>query len=284
MADIQCRYCRAMNDGEDQRCTRCGRRLRTAAPRPAPDTYPLGNGAATATAPAYERLSRDLPVSAPPPPERPTYQPSLFRDPMGSPRVIPIPMLTPLRAPDMEAPPRRRQTERTAPPRVRRAPDSQQALEFREGAEPAPGGHVDLIYCDAPVALPAHRMIAAAVDASAVLLGLGLFLGIFYLSGGDMVLNRQTAPFLIGVAAVISVFYRFLWCLANGDSPGMRCAGLRLVDFDGRRPDREQRGVRQVAGMLSVLSAGLGLVWALVDEESLTWHDHISKTFPTAGS
>jgi hypothetical protein len=25
------------------------------------------------------------------------------------------------------------------------------------------------------------------------------------------------------------------------------------------------------------------LVWALVDEESLTWHDHISKTFPTIG-
>jgi hypothetical protein len=53
------------------------------------------------------------------------------------------------------------------------------------------------------------------------------------------------------------------------------------VDFDGRRPDREQRGVRQVAGLLSLLSAGLGLVWALVDEEKLTWHDHISKTFPT---
>ena len=127
-------------------------------------------------------------------------------------------------------------------------------------------------------------MIAAVVDTSAVLLGLGIFLGIFFLSGGDMVLNRQTVPFLIGVTAVISVFYRFLWCLANGDTPGMRCAGLRLVDFDGRRPDREQRGVRQVAGMLSLLSAGLGLVWALVDEESLTWHDHISKTFPTPGS
>jgi len=25
------------------------------------------------------------------------------------------------------------------------------------------------------------------------------------------------------------------------------------------------------------------LVWALVDEENLTWHDHISKTFPTPG-
>jgi hypothetical protein len=25
----------------------------------------------------------------------------------------------------------------------------------------------------------------------------------------------------------------------------------------------------------------LGIVWALLDEEHLTWHDHISKVFPT---
>jgi hypothetical protein len=55
------------------------------------------------------------------------------------------------------------------------------------------------------------------------------------------------------------------------------------VDFDGRRPDREQRRMRLVAGLLSLSAAGLGLVWALVDEENLTWHDHISKTFPTPG-
>jgi hypothetical protein len=54
------------------------------------------------------------------------------------------------------------------------------------------------------------------------------------------------------------------------------------VDFDGREPDRDRRGMRQVAGLLSLISAGLGLVWALVDEEKLTWHDHISKTFPTS--
>jgi len=109
----------------------------------------------------------------------------------------------------------------------------------------------------------------------------GVFLGIFLVSGGQVSLDRQALSFFAGVAAVISLFYRALWCLANGDSPGMRFAGLRLVDFDGRRPDREQRAVRQVASLLSLLSAGLGLVWALVDEENLTWHDHISKTFPT---
>ncbi len=138
-----------------------------------------------------------------------------------------------------------------------------------------------VIFCDAPVALPAHRMIAAAFDASMVLIAVGIFLAIFFLSGGFIALTRQTVPLFLGVTAVVALFYRFLWCVADGDTPGMRFAGLRLVDFDGRPPAREQRGMRQVAGLLSVLSAGLGLVWALVDEENLTWHDHISKTFPT---
>ncbi len=113
------------------------------------------------------------------------------------------------------------------------------------------------------------------------MIAVGVFLAIFLLAGGELTLDRHVTPFLIGVAAVIALFYRALWCMADGDSPGMRFAGLHLVDFDGRRPDRDQRVLRQVAGLLSLVSAGLGLVWALVDEESLTWHDHISKTFPT---
>jgi uncharacterized RDD family membrane protein YckC len=120
-------------------------------------------------------------------------------------------------------------------------------------------------------------------DASLVLIGTGLFTGVFMLSGGEIELTRQTIPFLLGVLAVLALFYRILWCIADGDTPGMRFAGLRLVDFDGRRPTREMRALRQAAGLLSLISGGLGLVWALVDEESLTWHDHISKTFPTAG-
>jgi uncharacterized RDD family membrane protein YckC len=162
----------------------------------------------------------------------------------------------------------------------------QQRLDFFEADAAVQTQAVQLetvIYCDAPVALPAHRVIAAAFDVSMVLIALGVFLGVFFLSGGMLVLSKQNAPFLIGVAAVLALFYRALWCLANGDTPGARFAGLRVVDFDGRRPNREQRVLRQVASLLSLLSAGLGLAWALVDEESLTWHDHISKTFPTSG-
>ena len=137
--------------------------------------------------------------------------------------------------------------------------------------------------CDAPVALPAHRLIAAAVDVSLVLVAVGLFFGVFYLLGGELSVTRENLPVFAGVTAVIALFYRVLWCLGNGDSLGMSFAGLHTVDFDGRRPNRRKRAVRQVASLLSLISAGLGLIWALVDEENLTWHDHISKTFPTPG-
>jgi uncharacterized RDD family membrane protein YckC len=214
-----------------------------------------------------------------------SYQPWLFREGVGAPKVIPIPTLTPSRSQMQEAQSIRRVPARSAP-RPRRATDSQQALQFpeREGDSDL-SAPADQIFCEAPVALPGHRALAALVDISWVLIGLGLFVWVTFLGanlvGADLTMSRQTAPFVIAVGVVIALLYRSLWYFANDDTPGMRFAGLRLVDFDGRRPDREQRGLRQLASLLSLVAAGLGLVWALVDEESLTWHDHISKTFPT---
>jgi uncharacterized RDD family membrane protein YckC len=246
----------------------------------------MANG--NATAPALETLPGRQPlISAPP--EKVTYQPSLFRDAPGGPKVIPIPTLAPKRPQEREPAPLRsapRGASAGMPTRStssRRGSDSQQTLDFQSGSGSS-GLRVEaVIYCDAPVALPSHRIIAAAFDLSMIAVALGMFLAIFFVSGGVLAFSRQNAPFFIGVAVLLTLFYRALFCLANGESPGMRFAGLRLVDFDGRTPDRDQRGIRQIASLLSLLSAGLGLVWALVDEENLTWHDHISKTFPTVG-
>ncbi len=295
---MECLSCKAWNEEDERRCVRCGRRLHLAAPRPAPDTYPVGP-LTTATAPALQPIPGGRPMH-PPAPAEPNPQPSLFRDGaalngvsgpigfpanagFGNPKVIPIPMLTPARPP-VE---RRKSQPRANAPRTpsRRTPDSQQSLDFSNEL-PAHdlGTKVEaVIYCDAPVALPLHRLIAAGIDASLIAIALGLFLSVFYLSGGRIVISKHTVPLFLAVIGVIGLFYRMLWCLGGGDSPGMRFAGLRLVNFDGRVPDRDQRGWRQAAYILSLLSIGLGLVWALVDEENLTWHDHISKTFPTPG-
>jgi uncharacterized RDD family membrane protein YckC len=203
-----------------------------------------------------------------------TYQPSLF----GSrelPRVVPFETI----APDaVQHPPRK--TQPAAPrQRHRKVIPGQQALEFAHARSPKPMDGV--IYCDAPVAVPAHRAMAAAVDASIVLMALAVFGIIFRVAGGAFVLDAKTAPIFLAAAGGVVVFYRVLWCLANGDSAGQRWAHLRLVNFDGQRPTRTQRFYRLASGLLSLLAAGIGLLWSLVDEETLTWHDHISKTFPT---
>jgi uncharacterized RDD family membrane protein YckC len=281
---MKCAYCRAANDSGEERCGRCGRRLQSAPERTAPESYPSVTNSLTslntALAPALESLPGGVPLPLKPA-EPPEYQPSLFRESTGSLKVVPIPTLTPLHTPIRGNPARRSAPRPTGVRQPRRSSDSQQSLGFADTPGEVRRHPGETIYCDAPVALPLQRILAAAVDVGLVLAALAIFYAVFILAGGEMAMDRQTAPFLIGVAAVIGLFYRALWCLADGDSPGMRFAGLRLVDFDGRRPNRDQRVLRQVASLLSVISAGLGLVWALVDEENLTWHDHISKTFPT---
>jgi uncharacterized RDD family membrane protein YckC len=208
-------------------------------------------------------------------PRRPiTYQPSLFTS-RELPRVVPFETI----APDLVQQPHHK-TQPAAPrQRHRKLIPGQQALEFTHARSAKPQDGV--IYCDAPVAVPAHRAMAAAVDASIVLMALAVFGIIFRLAGGTFVLDAKTAPIFLAAAGTVVVFYRVLWCLANGDSAGQRWARLRLVNFDGQRPTRTQRFYRLASGLLSLLAAGIGLLWSLVDEETLTWHDHISKTFPT---
>jgi uncharacterized RDD family membrane protein YckC len=138
-----------------------------------------------------------------------------------------------------------------------------------------------VIYCDADVATPKHRAIAAAIDGGMIFVAFGLFLFAFHCMGGMFRLNRQTIPFFIGVFGALAMFYGMLWIWAGRDTVGMRCTGLRLIDFDGFPANRRCRLVRTLGAWLSFCAGGIGLLWALADEEKLTWHDHMSKTFPT---
>ncbi len=270
---INCPYCRTVNDSAESRCARCGRRLQT------PSELTGNYGTALALHSDVQPSSRA--VAEMPLPDTGEAQPSLFRDSGPTPKVVPIPMLSPLRpASPLERESVRRNAARVAAKSSRPATGQQQALELQEESQIRHRPD-EALYCDARVALPTHRAVAAAVDGIVVLLGTLLFAGLAYWAGVDFTLTKSVLLIPVAIGAVVTVLYRGLWCLANSDTPGMRFAGLRLVDFDGRRPKREHRMVRQFAGVLSLASAGVGLLWALVDEESLTWHDHISKTFPT---
>src|SRR4030095_6710020 len=97
------------------------------------------------------------------------------------------------------------------------------------------------IYCDATVAIATHRMMAALLDMSISLVAVGVFLATFQFAGKEIVFTTQTIPAYVVTAVAITLLYRLLFCIGNGDTPGMRWTGLRLVNFDGHQPTRQQR-------------------------------------------
>lgn len=175
-----------------------------------------------------------------------------------------------------------------AKPALRRNPsqgvDLQTSLDFLPVSTTAPrtlGTTVEaVISCESPVATPLHRAVAAALDWSMVLIGYGLFLAGFLLSGGSFVFTRTTLLVYAGTLPLVAFTYGLFWTVARTETPGMRWAQLRLITFDGFPPPPRHRILRFAGSCLSLCTV-IGLLWALADEESLNWQDHISRTFPT---
>jgi uncharacterized RDD family membrane protein YckC len=219
-------------------------------------------------------------ISRPAQPAAVPRQTLLFQDRSG--KVIPFDGVF------EAAPPKPKTAPRTSP-RVTRRPgatnDAQSSLEFLPPAPPAPrklSTTVEaVIDCDAPVAAPMHRACAAAIDGSMIFIACGLFLTVFHVLGGALTANKPVILTMGAAALLIGMFYGFLWVCAGGQTPGMRALRLTLINFDGYPPDHTSRWLRYVGACLGYCAGGLGLLWALLDEESLAWHDHISKTFPT---
>ena len=268
---MTCRHCCAVNAADIHRCFRCGRRLAGFA-RPAPDNYvTMGNTALELEA---EPQATAIAVQEPEI-HRIEYQRTLFS---GAHKVMELPVQVSRPKRRNTAGPRRSQTGQHVSRKATAQNGAQQSLVFEDlSAQES----VPLIYCDAPVANPLHRATAGCLDAAMIMAALGLFLLTFELCGGQVVLMAKTAPLYAGILVVLALFYKLLFCVCGADTPGMVWTQLRLLNFDGHIPDRDERIQRMFGSFLSYTVGGLGMVWALVDEEKLAWHDHISKTFPT---
>lgn len=272
---MTCHYCGTRNHENDHRCVRCGRRpgdtLNTVA------TPVITGAAAPRLQPVAQiHVLREEPESA----ERPApdfshaYQKSLFVEER---KVLQFPQ---------SAPPRpKTRTSETAPRRRSRpAAEGQGELDFLPSAPAKPrqlGTTVDaVIFCEFPVATPLHRGVAAAVDWALVTMGYCLFLGVFFVSGGELAWNKTTMSTFGAMFLLIGFAYGLCYALAGTETPGMRFAHLRLTTFDGFPPERKQRMLRFFGSSITRCTV-LGLLWSLADEESLAFQDHMSRTFPT---
>jgi uncharacterized RDD family membrane protein YckC len=148
--------------------------------------------------------------------------------------------------------------------------------ETEIGPEASPAVHAAAALEHPPMS---RRLLAVVVDGSLVAGG--------FLSLATLVArNWQALPGLrameMGTAlglVLAGALYVTLFLILTQATPGMRYAQLRLSTFDGQAPTRAQRQARLVAMLLSVVPAGLGLAWAIFDEDHLTWHDRLSHTY-----
>ncbi len=286
---MRCKYCGFGNGEDDHRCLRCGRRL-AGIVIAAPSDY-VGAAALALRPDPEERSEKAYHAER----AEPAAQPALFRPPVSAPKVIPFEEVQrqatgrlgiaepPSPVAPVAAPPRPgapRQAVKKTP-----GPDTQTSLDFIM-APPAKARTLKTsveahVYCDQTVATTMHRFVAGAIDTALILLGFGLFVIVCQAVGGNF---GQGKMFWISLAlgfAIVSLFYGLIWAIAGRETAGMRMTDLQLITFDGFPVDGPGRALRLVATWLSFCSCGMGLVWALADEESLTWQDHISKTFPT---
>ena len=137
------------------------------------------------------------------------------------------------------------------------------------------------VFCDQPVATPMHRCVASAIDAAMITLGFGVVIITFQTLGGSFGQGKMLWIGMGAVLALVSMLYGLVWAIAGRETAGMQFADLQLITFDGFPLDARSRALRFASTWLSFCSGGVGLLWAVADEENLTWHDHISKTFPT---
>jgi uncharacterized RDD family membrane protein YckC len=124
-----------------------------------------------------------------------------------------------------------------------------------------------------------RRFGCGLVDAAIVLLAVSVF-AVSFAALADVTLRaRYTLLCGLGVSATLWLLFQYLFLVYGRGTPGMRATHLKLSGFDGKQASAFARRSRALATTLSGFSVGLGFAWALVDEDTLGWHDRISQTY-----
>jgi uncharacterized RDD family membrane protein YckC len=123
------------------------------------------------------------------------------------------------------------------------------------------------------------RTVSALIDGALALTGSALFAVVVvtfcrFTPEGKLALTLGTVLCVFFWAA-----YQYLFLVYAGATPGMQVAQLELTSFEGCVPTRRTRVQRALALMLSCASLGMGFFWSLFDEDSLGWHDRITRTY-----
>ncbi|GGH03146.1 RDD family protein [Silvibacterium dinghuense] len=133
--------------------------------------------------------------------------------------------------------------------------------------------------------LPLHvapmqdRLMAALVDLALVSIAFLLFVLVFVASTPHLPVGKPAVAAAGGVLVVFFVIYQWLFFSFSEGTPGMQYAKIALCTFEDENPTRKEMRGRIAALLLSALPLGMGFLWAVLDDDRLTWHDRITRTY-----
>ena len=130
-----------------------------------------------------------------------------------------------------------------------------------------------------PVASLEERRIAGLIDTGCLLFAYGAFVTLFGSLGGQFTISKLSAVMCITTFVIVYLQYFALFTVFGGTTPGMMLRGLQVASFSGEPPTPRQMLWRSAGYMLSAGTFFMGFLWALWDEDALTWHDRLSRTY-----
>ena len=129
-------------------------------------------------------------------------------------------------------------------------------------------------------ALPAGliRRLAALVYDSLLIAALLMLVTLIFVAvrGGDPV-EPGNPIFQLALIVTVGGFFTGFW-VRGGQTLGMRAWRLKVEQKSGDALTWKVAVIRFLAGIVSVLPFGAGMIWSLFDPEGLTVHDRIAGT------
>jgi len=172
------------------------------------------------------------------------------------------------------------------PPQKRAQEDSRMVIDVSSAADSdaadpvAPGqSSADSSSNCQPLASMDNRRLAALIDLVFLLFAYGGFLALFSSLGGHFTLSKLSAAVYATTFGIVYLQYFALFTVFGGTTPGMMMRGLEVVGFTGEPLTPKQLLLRSAGYVLSAGTFFLGFLWAMWDEDELTWHDRLSRTY-----
>jgi uncharacterized RDD family membrane protein YckC len=123
------------------------------------------------------------------------------------------------------------------------------------------------------------RLMATVVDCALMTFAFFVAALVVMEKAKDLPTLREVEMSAVVALLAIGALYQVFFFTLGAATPGMKWARLSLCTLTDARPTRAQRCGRLIAMALSLLPVGLGVAWAIFDEEHLSWHDRLSGTY-----